>query len=430
MTADVKCILVADFVPLANKGEEAIIRGIEDMLRDDQPIEIGLFDNVAQPTQIGNIVVFPRDWIFRLEGKVWRSRRQRALRGLLTSLQMRLSYYSKLKNVIPSPDQKYQPLHKFFTKADLVLVGHNGIFFVESCGIIHLTKKAGKRAGILGSGSRVAWYRRPYVGWLYRRTIKESDFCTCRDCYSYEDMQQIIGSSDKLILGPDPAFAMQAASQETASQVLESYESYRAARKIGKHIVGVTVREKGIPYVHSFLNVNPSEKRQIHAKFVARVLDCLVEQRNAFVVFLPHSIEQDSSDVDAAYHICEVMSSDPQSRIIIDEDLGARLLKSIIRECDFLIGERAHSIIACVSVGTPFIALTNTKDSRTHGIIGQMCGCEEQIIDMDEPDVEQTCEKVVKTFDNRTTMRESLERTSEVLLNKLEEISKIVKGKR
>jgi len=423
-------ILIADYVPIANKGEEAIIRGIEDMLQGDLPIEIGLFDNVKQPTYMDNVTVFPKDWIFRLQGKVWNSRRQRALQGLLISLQIRLGYYSKLRNLVSPSSQEYQPLREFFEKADLILVGHDGVFFVESCGIIHLAKKAGKRAGILGSGGKLLWYRRPYLGWLYRRTMKESDFCTFRDCYTYENMQQIIGKSDKLILGPDPAFAMQPARQETARRVLESYESYVAARKIGKQIVGVTVREKGIPYEHSFLNANPSEKRRVHAEFVAQVLDQLVRQRSAYIVFLPHSIEQDSNDVDVAHHLSEVMSSDPQSRIIIDKDLSPRVLKSVIRECDFLIGERAHSIIASVSVCTPFIALTNTKDCRTHGIIGQMCGCEELIIDMDAPDVEQTCEKVLNTFDNRANIRASLLRTSRTILNELEKISKVVKGEK
>ena len=92
-----------------------------------------------------------------------------------------------------------------------------------------------------------------------------------------------------------------------------------------------------------------------------------------------------------------------------------------------MIGERAHSIISSISVATAFLALTNTSDHRTHGIVGKMCGCEEQIIDLDEPNVEQTREKVLKAFDNRATIRESLEHTSKVLSNELKEISRIVK---
>ena len=41
-------ILVADYVPIANKGEEAIVRGIEDMLSEGRPVALGLFDDVPQ----------------------------------------------------------------------------------------------------------------------------------------------------------------------------------------------------------------------------------------------------------------------------------------------------------------------------------------------------------------------------------------------
>jgi len=46
-------ILVADYVPIANKGEEAIVRGIEDMLSDGRAVRLGLFDNVEAVTQQG-----------------------------------------------------------------------------------------------------------------------------------------------------------------------------------------------------------------------------------------------------------------------------------------------------------------------------------------------------------------------------------------
>jgi len=66
MNSSSQYVLVADYVPLANKGEEAIIRGIEDLLRDDRPVKIGLFDNVDEITHHDNIIVFPRDWVFRV----------------------------------------------------------------------------------------------------------------------------------------------------------------------------------------------------------------------------------------------------------------------------------------------------------------------------------------------------------------------------
>jgi hypothetical protein len=60
-------ILIADYVPLANKGEEAIVRGIEDLLSDGRPVALGLFDNVPDVARRGNVTIFPRQWLFRFE---------------------------------------------------------------------------------------------------------------------------------------------------------------------------------------------------------------------------------------------------------------------------------------------------------------------------------------------------------------------------
>ncbi len=89
------------------------------------------------------------------------------------------------------------------------------------------------------------------------------------------------------------------------------------------------------------------------------------------MLFLPHSVETDGSDIVAAQHVIEQMKATAADCAILEQDCGPRLLKSIIGQCDFLVGERTHSLIGSVSVGTPFAAMTNRQDTRTHGIIGE-----------------------------------------------------------
>ena len=104
------------------------------------------------------------------------------------------------------------------------------------------------------------------------------------------------------------------------------------------------------------------------------------------------------------------------------------MLKSIISECDFLIGERAHSIIGSVSVGTPFVAFSNVRDYRTHGIIGKMCNCEDLIIDIATPEVEAVCSDVLRLFDKRQKIAENLQNTSKMLSERLVKVANLVKG--
>lgn len=420
-------ILIADYVPLANRGEEAIVRGIEDMLSEGRPTALGLFDNVAQVAQRDDITIFPRDWLFRFEGSSRLSAHGRLFLQATIALQLRAGIYAKLKNLTAAGQRECRPLHDFFRQAEYVLVGHDGVFCVESCGIIHLAKKHGKRTGILGASTGIG-AGRSYKAGLYRKALEESDFCVFRERLSCESMRQVSRRPEKLIVGPDPAFAMRPAEPREALAVLEQYEGFRRARSDKRAVVAVTVLEKGRVYTGFRPDLEGRAKAQAHAKYLATVLDALIEGHGAFVLFLPHSVEKDGSDVVAAEHVAEQMKSARDNHVIVEEDCGARLLKSIIGQCDFLVGERTHSLIGSVSMGTPFAALTNRRDMRTHGIIGEMCRCQSQIVDMDGSAEQAAAQKVLDLFESRASIRQALGRVQQDLAGQLAEVARLVKG--
>jgi polysaccharide pyruvyl transferase WcaK-like protein len=420
-------ILVADYVPLANRGEEAIVRGIEDMLSGGRPVALGLFDNVPEVTQKGNITVFPREWLFRFEGNTGLSNVSRVLLQAAIALQLRLGRYAKLKNLTAAGDGRCRALQDFFERAEYVLVGHDGVFCVESCGIIRLAKRHGKRAGILGASTGIG-AGRCYKAGLYRRALDESDFCIFRERLSCESMRRVSRWPEKLLVGPDPAFAIHPAKPDQVAGILERHKSYRQARAAGRPVVAVTVLEKGRVYAGFRPDLAGQAKQQAHAKYMAGILDALIARHRVFLLFLPHSVEDGASDVTAARHVTEQMDSGPGDYRILEEDCGARLLKGIIRECDFVVGERTHSLIASVSVGTPFAALTNRRDTRTHGIIGEMCQCEGQIVDIDVTDGHAAARKVLEIYDSRPSIRETLTQVQQGLSKQLLEISHLVTG--
>jgi polysaccharide pyruvyl transferase WcaK-like protein len=422
-------ILVADFVPLANKGEEAIVRGIEDMLSPGRPVAVGLFDNVPQVTQRGNITIFPREWLFRFEGNAALSGRSRVWMQARLALQLRLGIYGPLRNLTAAGRERYRPLADFFDRARYVLVGHDGVFGVESCGIIHLAKQYGKRAGILGASTGIG-SGRLYKAGLYRRALEESDFCIFRERHSCESMQQISRRPAALRVGPDPAFAMQPAPAEEARAALERDEPYRGARRNNRPVIAVTALEKGRIYAGFRPDLPGPAKQQAHARYWAAILDALVAKHRAFVLFLVHSQEQTGNDRVAAQHVMEQMKAGPDDALILEPDCGARLLKALIRECDFLVGERTHSLIGSVSVGTPFAALTNRQDTRTHGIIGEMCRCAGQIIDIDVMGDRDAAAIVLTLFEDRDALRQSLGPIQEELRRQIAEVARLVEGPR
>ncbi len=424
---DILHILLADYVPLANKGEEAIVCGICDMLSTDRPVAIGLFDNVDQVTRRDKITVFPRHWLFRFEGEPNLTGRRRIWRQVGIVIQLQLGIYSNLKNLIPAGDPAYKALQEFFERAECVLVGHDGVFCVESCGIIRLARKHGKRVGILGASTGIG-AGRSYKTQLYRRALDESDFCIFRERTSCESMKQIARRPETLILGLDPAFAMRPADSSQVASVLGSFPPYCQAKSEQRPIVAATVLEKGRVYRDFRPDLSAPAKQQAHAEYVATILDALIKQQNAFVLFLPHSVEREGNDIMAAQHVAARMNSGATDYMIVKEDCTARLLKGIIAQCEFLVGQRTHSLIASVSTATPFAALTNRRDTRTHGIIGEMCRCERQIVDMDVADQETALRKVVELFESRASIRRVLNQMQPELSQQIAQITRTVKG--
>lgn len=424
-------ILIADYVPVANKGEEAIIRGIEDLLHDGRCIKIGLFDNVDAPVTTGNITAFPRHWLFQAEGAAFSglvSRPRQLLTEMRLSVLMLFGYYSKLRNLFISSDASPGPLQKFVEKAEYVLVGHDGVFGVESCGVIMLCRKFGKVVGILGAGVGGRWYRRIYQNPVYSKAIPQSSFCIFRERSSFEYIRDLCGDRCDPILAPDPAFAMRPAEAGAVREVLEKHSSYKLASQKGRPIVTATVLERGI--VYSFFEPdNPqADKPTAHAEYLACIFDTLIRQRNAFILFLPHSIEKEHSDVEAAHRVTAVMNSAPENYLIIEDDLSPRLLKGIIRESDFLVGQRAHSLIGAVSTATGFAGLTNRRDRRMYEILGEMCRCSDQILDMNALDAQGAAEKILELFDSRSEIEVHLQSVATGLDRQLEDVVKLVRS--
>jgi polysaccharide pyruvyl transferase WcaK-like protein len=420
-------ILVADYVPIANKGEEAIVRGIGDMLSGGRRVELGLFDNVAEVTQRNGLTIFPRDWIFRFEGNASLAGLRRVAMQIRIATGLTLGAYGRLRNLVSGRAAHCRPLREFFERAELVLVGHDGVFCVESCGILRLARRYGKRAGILGASTGIGGGRL-YKAGLYRRAMDEADFCVFRERHSCQSMQRVARNPGKLIVGPDPAFALHPAPAEAAREVLERIERCRKARTENRPVIAVTVLETGRVYAGFRPDLAGPAKQDVHARYLATALAALVERHRAFVLFLPHSIERQGNDIVAARHVVAQMRNPEADAAILDADLGARQLKAVVAECDFLVGERTHSLIAAVSTGTPFAALTNRRDTRTHGMIGAMCHCQDRIIDMDVASASQAASTIQQLFETRDAARQALERTRAELADQTRQVARLVWG--
>lgn len=420
-------ILIPEYLPLLNKGEEAIARGLQDILEQGRPVKLAVLGKQDKISRQTDITVFPLKWLYRLFLIPIQAKLRTAM-WLSKVFQYRLGMYGRAWNLCHS-GRMYQPLHDYFRECDLVVMGHDGVFSVEGAAVLHVAKQYGKRAGILGcSVARNKRFVNLYAP-LYRMVMQEADFCFFREQSSYEFMKALDPKNQNIQLAPDPAFAMKPASEQEAVAILENYNWYKQAHAQDRQIVCLTVCQKSIVYDYSFLNTPVGRKSDVHAEFIAGILDGLARENNVHYVFLPHSIEHGiGNDLNVAEKVKSRLRYSADRATIIRENLSARQLKAIVRQSAFLIGERTHSLIGAVDVATPFVALCNTRDLRTHGIIGQMCGLERLIFDMDSPVISEAIKMVQSAFEQRASIRESLQKTSVELRRQLARVARAVLG--
>lgn len=420
-----KRLLICDYVPLSNKGEEAIVRGIEDIL-NIKDIEIGLFDKVDNPERKGNILIFPLDWVFTDWGK-YTNKFYRRISKYLYKKKQNLGLYGKLNNLISTKKGNFKIMNDFFMTSDYIIAGHDGVFSNDHAVIIKSISNLGKRIGVVGSGSNSIFpFSNPDFEKLYRDAVASSDFFTLRDKTSYEGLIEIGCDKESLYLGPDPAFAMIKSSQADVSRFLEGKTWYKSARAENKKIIGVSVTNKSI--MTSFFSNNSNEAQDMHISYLSSTFDNLVNSNNFFLVFLPHSIEPGSrNDLETAEKVFSRMVNKKCAHVM-KSDLSARMFKGIMGELPFVIGQRRHVLIGTFSAPTPFAGLIHSKDINTIDIIGEMCQSKESLLFMDEKTPFQASERIIELFENRAEQLKIQKRINKIFTSQFKEISRMVHG--
>lgn len=97
-------------------------------------------------------------------------------------------------------------------------------------------------------------------------------------------------------------------------------------------------------------------------------------------------------------------------------------LKGIIQQYDFPIAERTHSRIGTVVGADPPFRY------RTHGIIGEMCQCERQIVDMDVVAPPTAASRAIEPLQSCASIRKVLRRIRRKLSERIGEVVQAVTG--
>lgn len=423
-------LFIPEWVPLANKGETAIVYGIADGLFPGEPVEITALErNMAEPVFREGIRFWPHRWFYA----PWRNRPfslslapKDAFNSGMSLLRHGLELFDGWVRRPPSPvrncarilarldeggradDSAFAKAMRSLREMDHVVVGHDGVLsHNEECHVIRMLSGAGFSYGVFGTCMPLP-LRTRHVHRLYAEMFAEAKYVFTRNpegpAWAGEQFPGLGVES-----APDPAFAMRPASEDEVDALI-------GREKLGsffeRPVIMMTVVENDVTLRFGFRKrLTAQGKARRHVRLAAQLVRAMVKELDANILFLPHCIGPTrlGDDRRVARAIMAAASA-PADRVrLIEREYDARKLKGLMARADLLVAERIHSIIGAVGVHTPFVCLGSMADNRCTGIVGALCGAEDLIYSLDEPDEASLFAHVKDVWRRRGDVRERIE---------------------
>jgi len=184
---------------------------------------------------------------------------------------------------------------------------------------------------------------------LSRLFFNRCSYLSVRDEISYKYMRDI-GIEKPIDIVADSAFLLE--------PELPSSNIYR---KKNRRLIGVAVSKLATQY--GFKYGNEADSYIGFLKYMAEVIDWIVENLNAEVILIPHVVQVERDDFKTAHDIIQYINN-KQSVNIVSKNTNASQLKGIIAECDLLIASRMHAIIAGLSTNIPVIGIAYSHKAK------------------------------------------------------------------
>lgn len=420
-------IFIPELVPLENKGEEAIIRGMADVIFPDGNCEIHLLDQVDTYRYQDGIHIYPANWFispwltreFGL-GITWEKIRDSgcslARNGLhkfwpswvkhwCNPLQMTSTQMRKLAEGNFPVNEKERCLQQLLD-CNYVIAGHDGALNERVCHIIDLMRELGKDYGIFGVELRTSFRSRAIID-VHYQVLRNSSFFYCRTANSLEVVKKHFPEIDAE-LTPDPAFGMKPACEEETDSIIKN----QGLKDFFKRpVVMCTACETSPISRYCFEESKaPGLKLAAHRKLFAELISYIVKEYNVNVLFLPHAVGPGGAldDRIISRDILEQASLPSTKAKLLELPFSARELKGLLKHSDLLIAERIHSMIGATGVHAPFLCLGSNTDRRIHGIVGEMLGMHKNIYFLNRPSISELKKKFDDVWQRRDMIRKDL----------------------
>lgn len=447
MSKNIKNIFIPEYVPLENKGEEAIVRGVADVLYPNDVCHVHLLDNVDEYYFDNGIHVYPLKWFI--------SKWLNTEFGLGLSFEkIKDSFFSLIRNglhkIFPwwvnwhcislnktekilislnkgnSPRNEKELRIKQLLDCDYIIAGHDGGLDDRVCHILDVFDGLGKKFGVFGV-EMPKKFKSNSIKKLMNNTLINAEFFYCRTEATTNSVRKNFENINPITLY-DPAFGMKPLSELEVSNLITKL---KLDEIFTKDVILCTSCETSPIARFAFDNIkNPDAKLNEHRRIYAQLLDHILDTTNAYILFLPHAIGPGKAldDRIIAKDIISRLDTNNKSRVsLIDELLSAKELKGLIAKSNFLIAERLHSIIGAVGVNTPFMCLASKSDRRVEGILHDMLGMKESTYYLNEPNIKDMVKKFDLLWRDKSTQQESLKKIGNDISHNLSKASSVIR---
>lgn len=386
-------ILIPEEIPSLNKGEAAILNGmLEEFKRIGLSSNIHLFsfDCEADRSRYGssvNIVsargIMPECSMFMSKDRI-----NASLEYLICiGKHLVFTVLYKITGARIARTFMKREIWGVYANTDILLVGHdsafNAIFHIM---LIFMFKALKKKVVILGATFPFISRGSGLIGkmlyrHLFRLALEQCDLVTVREGISFRFLKEIGLSRNIFHLTGDFAFFVRPAADEDVQRILKD-EGIDCTRPI----VGCTCSRNKVR--ESFPAIaDHADKENRFIEVFGRLVDHMVEAYNVTVVFVPHCILNDNERDDRLIsgRIAEGVKNTSRVKVI-EREYSAEQLRGLTSHFTFCFGTRLHFIIDAITTRVPFICVTNRKDFRTHGILGETLGLEQWLYDVEDLD--------------------------------------------
>jgi len=405
-------VLVPEDVPSLNKGEEAILRGIQFTIQQLGEAELVLFSSHADIDQkrYSDVRIVDACNTGHLPNSV--------LSLLRLVIFIFRAFINRMKGSLNSSAPKN--LFDYYLWADLIILGHDDTlvgprFPIRIIRDVLVARTLRKPVIVFG-GSFVL-PRGKLSKHMAKWAFQHMDAILLRDPFSLQQMKELGVVHNKVYLTADAAFLLKPISDQQWSPALRQIVETRP-----KPMIGMTLVRGSSVFDHAYLQTDfdgdTKAKDERHVRMMALVADRVIEATGATLIFIPHCIGptehlDDRNVTSAVYNLMKNKSKAVQ----IKEDLSAADLKGFIGKLEMMVGERTHSIIQAVSMGVPSLAISFPGDNRTYGIIGDMLGQDRWLYNIERLDVDTLSESILALWMDRKLVAQDLnERLPKLLL--------------